>query len=312
MVAITKASIMKELIYKSFQYVPSSSVQENLNILDNFLQANAQELVARTEDEKDAVQEFERAFVTRFVHNSASIEGTTLTEIETELVLEGEFVPSDDKQVSDMFAVKGCAESYEYMLSLVEKTQDGCGAIAVDTSSTEQSKFSNDSSHALSHIPSENFIKDVHLRCVLDCQPRCRGVYRNIPVVIRGSKIVPANVARVRELMQDLIFDAENSQQHPIVKACAFHTMFENIHPFRDGNGRVGRAMLNYMLLVCGYRPVAIKNNDRAKYLSTLQSWQVDFEPEPFIYMVVESVLDETHELLDALQETRVFANGDK
>ena len=114
---------MKELIYKSFQYTPDETLQKKLDELDCFLQTNANEITAHTEDERDAMREYERAFETRFVHNSASIEGTTLTEIETELVLEGEFVPTDDKQVFDMFAVKGCAEGYEYMMSFVEENR---------------------------------------------------------------------------------------------------------------------------------------------------------------------------------------------
>lgn len=75
-----------------------------------------------------------------------------------------------------------------------------------------------------------------------------RGVYRNGAVYIRGSKTVPVSVAQVRPLMGDLVFGFVHSQNHPILRAAAFHALFENIHPFADGNGRTGRILLNYLL----------------------------------------------------------------
>ena len=61
--------------------------------------------------------------------------------------------------------------------------------------------------------------------------------------------------------------DAVNgSKDHPILKAAGFHAMFENIHPFTDGNGRTGRQILNLMLMAAGYRPVAIKHDAGRSY----------------------------------------------
>ena len=93
----------------------------------------------------------------------------------------------------------------------------------------------------------------------LDCQPKARGVYRISPVYINGSLTVTGAPYSVRELMADLVFAANGTGMHPIAKAAAFHAMFENIHPFKDGNGRTGRIIMNHMLKEAGFPPIAIK-----------------------------------------------------
>lgn len=55
-----------------------------------------------------------------------------------------------------------------------------------------------------------------------------------------------------------------------------FHAMFENIHPFADGNGRVGRTLLNYYLLIRGIKPIIIYDEDKKLYYECLEKFDVD------------------------------------
>jgi len=62
-----------------------------------------------------------------------------------------------------------------------------------------------------------------------------------------------------------------NKNIHPIEIASFFHQKFEEIHPFADGNGRVGREIINFMLSKNGFPQIYIKEKQRSEYLTALQ-----------------------------------------
>ena len=241
------------------------------------LKEEFQNLQPLGEEEKDGIKNYEEAFLVRFAYESNAIEGSTLTLGETGLVLEGEFVPSEDKKLADIFAAKGCADGYAYIKRALSENRP----------------------------LTEDFIKDIQERTALDCQPRVRGTYRFSPAMIVGSRTAPADALEIRSLVPSLIYMYENSEAHPIAKAAAFHAMFENIHPFSDGNGRTGRLILNYMLEQSGYQPIAIKHNAKADYKSSLEAWQVKGDPSSFINIVKEYVESELSEQITIVEKTR-------
>ena len=58
---------------------------------------------------------------------------------------------------------------------------------------------------------------------------------------------------------------------HPLQLAAKFHGWFENIHPFEDGNGRVGRFLMNIILVNRGYPPLIIRKTQRISYFNALE-----------------------------------------
>lgn len=70
-------------------------------------------------------------------------------------------------------------------------------------------------------------------------------------------------------------------QKAPLKAGAYFHARFEHIHPFADGNGRVGRTLLNYWLMINDYPPMIIYEEDRRAYYDALQAYdeQEDLEP---------------------------------
>lgn len=81
--------------------------------------------------------------------------------------------------------------------------------------------------------------------------------------------------------------------------------MFENIHPFIDGNGRAGRILLNFLLEQAGYPPVALKAADRAGYIRALEDWQVRDDPTSLITMVAGQIVEEAESRCGDIGQSR-------
>lgn len=80
-----------------------------------------------------------------------------------------------------------------------------------------------------------------------------------------------------------------------------------------DGNGRTGRQILNLMLMAAGYRPVAIKHDAGRSYGKSLEAWQVDGDPKPFISQLVQCVDQEERavaEIVGRLRENPFSENA--
>ena len=95
--------------------------------------------------------------------------------------------------------------------------------------------------------------------------------------------------SKVRELLEELVgwYNKNRKRYPPITIACVVHNQFENIHPFLDGNGRVGRLLLVNILLKHGLPPVNIRLANRQKYYSALQEYQKG-NIRPSIELVLE------------------------
>jgi Fic family protein len=91
-------------------------------------------------------------------------------------------------------------------------------------------------------------------------------VYRSVPV--RVGAFHPCQPFEVPVQMEGLMIDYGGKMQelHVVERAAVFHLRFETIHPFIDGNGRVGRLLINLELMKAGLPPVNVKFTDRERY----------------------------------------------
>jgi len=113
--------------------------------------------------------------------------------------------------------------------------------------------------------------------------------FRNGPVYIRRSMHVPPNSDAVRELMP-AFFDLLKAEVHAAVRVVLGHFMFVWIHPYFDGNGRMGRFMMNTMLASGGYPWTIVPLDRRADYMSALESASVDQDVGPLSRFLAELV----------------------
>jgi len=126
------------------------------------------------------------------------------------------------------------------------------------------------------------------------------GSFRGVNVGV-GSSDGVAHVAPphgfVPDLMRDLFDWLKNSDEHPLIKSCVFHYEFEFIHPFSDGNGRIGRlwqsVMLYYWRDVFVVMPTeSIVRDNQEKYYNALEMSGSMGESTPFIEFMLDIILN--------------------
>lgn len=100
------------------------------------------------------------------------------------------------------------------------------------------------------------------------------GFYRRHGVRILGANIPTANYVKVPTLMERLLADARKKDRDPIRQAAAIHSRFEQIHPFGDGNGRIGRLLIHAMLFRANLPPAIIRPERRSRYYAALNEAQ--------------------------------------
>ena len=105
---------MKDRIFNAFG-LPESFCRDVVESADEQVRL-LRGLEPLSADEQDALRSYDEAFLVRFTYNSAAIEGSTLSLADTELVLEGEFLPSDagNKRLADVFAARGIADACDF------------------------------------------------------------------------------------------------------------------------------------------------------------------------------------------------------
>jgi len=102
--------------------------------------------------------------------------------------------------------------------------------------------------------------------------------YKKIPNYIVGKKLETVPPENVEKEMKSLIEWFNNEKEmHPLKKVALFHGKFEQIHPFDDGNGRVGRFLINLILINEGYAPLIIRKTQRIAYLKSLEDFDNNY-----------------------------------
>lgn len=212
------------------------------------------------------------------IQSSLAIENNTLSIEQVTAIVEGKRVLGSPQEIQE---VKNAFETYEHLLTF--------------------NPYSGQDLLLAHQILMNELVKD-------------NGKFRSKSVGISdGSNII--HVAppseRVPYLVNDLLLWIENSQLHPLIKSCVFHYEFEFIHPFSDGNGRMGR--LWQTLILTDWKPLfawipvetIIKENQK-EYYQALQSADNSGDSTIFIEFMLKSIL---HAVEDLQETQHVGAN---
>lgn len=143
-----------------------------------------------------------------------------------------------------------------------------------------------------SFVIDEDLIKGLHLRLMNGIIENA-GVYRNHSVRIMGAHVTVANYKKIPELVQKLLtkINVNVEKKEIIEKISETHAIFEKIHPFSDGNGRVGRLLMLAQALQTGIVPPLVLKERRRAYYKYLEIAQTQDNQMPLQLFIAESVV---------------------
>lgn len=241
--------------------------------------------------ELDALRPFESGVEERVMqklridwnYHSNSIEGNSLTYGETKsLILH--HITAEGKSLRDHFEITGHNDAINWVLDIVKGERD----------------------------LTENFIRELHKLILIknytkqaitaDGKPTTIeikvGEYKKVPnhvKTVSGEVFYFAEPLDVPFKMNDLLNwyakQIKDSEANPIILAAEFHYKFIRIHPFGDGNGRLARILMNFILLKFGYHPAVIKIESKEKYFEVLRIADGG-NIEPFVEYIAETVFN--------------------
>lgn len=226
---------------------------------------------------RSELERLESEWLFEYTYDSNAIEGSTLTLDETVLLLRYQ-VTISEKPLSYQLDAVGHRDAFIYIKNLVN------------------SDF----------VFTEREIKDIHRLVYLNGYPEDRGVYRKLDVFIGGSEDELAKPFEIKDKMEQLIqhYDTVLKKGNMIKAVSEFHLMFENIHPFLDGNGRTGRLILNLELMRAKYLPINIKFKDRRKYLDCFKDYHKNNKnASSFINLVAGYQIEELENHISIVKE---------
>ncbi len=192
---------------------------------------NRYELLAK--DNQTLLKEIALAEIAEMVYNSNAIENSTLTLEDTERILAGD-TASRNLNVREIFEAKSLAKITE---TLLEKPN---------------------------HKLNIKLILSLHNTLFTHIDDKIAGRFRSGKEWVRVGNHLGANPKFADTLIQALINDFNQDKESYFLDNIArFHAEFETIHPFVDGNGRMGRVIINLQLMNAGLPPIIIQNKSK-------------------------------------------------
>ncbi|MBI3384937.1 Fic family protein [Candidatus Gottesmanbacteria bacterium] len=181
------------------------------------------------------------------VYNSNAIENSTLTLKETEKILL-EMEVSRNISLREVFEAKNLARVMDYVkIKALEKELD------------------------------EELILFLHKMLITGIKDQIAGRFRKKNEYVRVGSFIAPSPEHIERMVEVLMLDYKSDVTSFFLdKIAKFHLEFETIHPFIDGNGRIGRVLVNYQLIRFGFPAIIIRDKEKQLYYSSFQQYRDD------------------------------------
>ncbi len=219
-------------------------------LLDGIRTAYKKDMDSATRSEKEKETE---GFMIKFTYDTQKIEGSTLNLKETANLLQHGITPSN-RPFRDVKETEAHSEIFYSMLNCKKDL-------------------------------SLQLVLEWHYNLFKDTKKDIAGKTRTRQVGISGSKFIPPPPFEIRALLEDFFswYNKNKKKIHPVELAALAHLKFVTIHPFIDGNGRLSRLIMNFVLDRLGYPMLNVQYKNRNGYYNALERAQVKKSDSVFV-----------------------------
>ena len=240
---------------------------------------------ALAEENSEALHEITMAEIPESVYNSNAIENSTLTLKDTEdILIYNEIRKNHD--IREIYEAKNLAE---IMTILLDDVKNG-----IDVSTPEM-------------------ILKLHKKLLTGIDNDIAGRFRSGREWVRIGTHIGANPAFTNKLIYELTAKYRADREtYFLEKIAHFHAEFETIHPFVDGNGRIGRILIDGQLMQLGYPPIIIPNKNKHKaYYSLFDVYRKNGRYDGFTRFFALLLMESMHKRLTIFNGRRIISVGE-
>lgn len=207
-----------------------------------------------------------------FAYNSGVIENSEITYHTTREIFENGKVVNFTGNVRTVFEIENQKKCYEWLKEKIIKKEEITPELIKEIHRNLTVGTYDERRYSLGERPGEYKIHDY--------------------VVGNDQGALPDEVPMEIEELCDEMADIPDKGDNIIKAAAYLHCKFENTHPFADGNGRVGRTLMNYFLMIHNFPPTVVRNETKDEYYKALEKYDKTGELDDFVtYIKKETVL---------------------
>lgn len=215
----------------------------------------------------------DEAEIAESVYNSNAIENSTLSLKETEKILL-EMEVSRNVSLREVFEAKNLARVCEYIRNKAKDTEI-----------------------------TKNLILFLHQMLIMGIDDRIAGQFRKAGEYVRVGTYIAPGPEHIERMIEALLINySSDLTSYFVDKIAMFHLQFETIHPFIDGNGRIGRMLINYQLIGLDFPVVILRNKEKQGYYASFREFDARKKTKTMERMVALAVMESFHKRIAYLK----------